>query len=113
MDINMLFDKLLDKVNLNMSLEKQEIKLNDGYIYRFDTVYESDYVTFLVGGRNYTIYRVSKWSIEDDFIDDLDLLIRQDTVYYDNNEMEYEQPFRVTEETMITIQSGYNEYEEY
>lgn len=101
-----LFEELREEINGDLALADQEVVL-DNYKYYFEEVEEGDWVDNGKYAHSYTVYRVSKWALDGEHIDDLDLLIKQDCTrtgsYYSYYEFYYESIYMVEkrEKTII------------
>lgn len=101
-----LFEAIKYEVNMDISLDYQDVIVDD-FSYVFEEVYEDDWYDYGKFQESFTIYRVSKYTTKNEFIEDLDMFIRQDCIrsgsYYSDYEFEYEDIYLVEEkEEVIT-----------
>lgn len=95
-----LFEAIKEEINSNIALLDQCVSI-DGYTYYFEEVYEDGWDDCGKYSDSFTIYRVAKWTNDGEFIEDLDMLIRQDCMrcgsYFSYYEYEFDEIYLVEE----------------
>lgn len=102
-----LFEELLEDIDTNNSLEEQVININDKK-YSFEEVYEDGWIVHGKYANNYFVFRVAVYDKNGNFLEDLDMFIKQNCMrcgdYFSYYEYEFETPYLVKEkiETVIS-----------
>ena len=97
-DLDLLCENLLEEIETNKSLEVQCVTLEDKKYY-FEEVYEEDWCDCGKYAHSYTVYRVSIYTLNDEFVEDTELYLRHDVTrsgsYFSYYEYDFETPYRV------------------